>query len=267
MTQNRLPEVLKSYLTFCDIRQEFSESGKLELEVDFIFPTTLLPLALLVSQSGASPHATNRSVQGYINRIMGAHEAPVEGTYIPFVRLPETPESCETVLSRLEDLSRTTKLFSENRTAYRYLVAELVDNIYQHARARRAYVMAQFYPGKGLMEASFIDDGVTIRGSLEKGTGIRYEPGSGYTPILDALSGKSAKSTHERGYGLGSSVRIANALGGEVMVVSGDGAVVATAEGKVLPFSLGAGRTMDGTLVSIRLTEADRKINIYELIE
>ena len=75
------------------------------------------------------------------------------------------------------------------------------------------------------------------------------------TLCLDALAGKSAKSTHERGFGLGSSGRIANALGGEVMIVSGDGAVVATEDGQVQPFSLGPDRMMGG---DASLDKADR---------
>jgi hypothetical protein len=267
MGRTRLPSVLESYLTFCDVRQAYYGSGKLELGADFVFPTTLLPLGLLVAQTGATLHASSPAVQGYLDWILNVDEVPAEGTYIPIVHLPESPEACQGVLSRLEDLSGKTRLFSENRTAYRYLLSELIDNIYQHARASHAYVMAQFYPAKGLIEAGFMDDGVTIRGSLEEGTSARYSTESGPQPILDALGGRSAKSTEARGFGLGSSVRVANALGGEVMIVSGDGAVVATEDGNIQPFSLTKERKLGGTLVSIRLAEADRKISLYDLIE
>jgi hypothetical protein len=263
----RQSAVLQSYLTFCGIRGRFEETGRLEISAGFVFPTTLLPLAVLQAHCKKKVHASNPSVQGYVDWITDA-DAPLEGgTYVPVVRLPEDPEEYLGVLKHLEDLSQTTQVFSGNRNAYHYILAELVDNIYQHAHASRAYVMAQRYPKKKLIEASFMDDGMTIPKSLEAGSGAKYPAANAHQAILDALNGKSAKAGGERGYGLRTSVRIANALDGEVLIVSGRGAVVARKPGRVSAYSLPPQYALEGTLVSIRLPYSDKRINFYKFLE
>ena len=262
-----IPTTLRSYQLFCDIRSRFRRSGRLEIDADFVYPTTLLPLAVLISRTGAELQATNAAVRGYSRWILNADLPPSGGSYVPLVRLPRNPRNCQDILRRLQDLSLTTELFSLNRDAYQYLLSELVDNIYEHAQSHHAYVMAQSYPAKGLIETSFMDDGVTIVTSLADGTGRSYRPEKAYQAILDALSGRSAKAGGERGYGLSSSVRLVNALGGEALVVSGRGAVVSEPGGEVSPFSLPPRLGLDGTLVSLRIPESKRRVNLYSLVE
>jgi hypothetical protein len=264
---NASPPTFQSYLTYCRVRQRYKRSGKLELRADFVFPTTLLPLAVLVAHCKQPVHATSAAVQGYVDWILHADDPLAGDTYVPFVRLPKDPQLYLKVIKHLEDLSETTTLFAGNTDAYHYLLSELVDNIYEHARASRAYVMAQCYPRKRLIEASFMDDGMTISKSLETGTGTKYLPNEAHKAIIDALGGKSAKGGGERGFGLRSSVRIANALGGEVLIVSGRGAVVTGKPGHGLAYSLPQAFGLDGTLVSIRLPESDKRINLYKLVE
>ena len=232
-----------------------------------MFPTTLLPLAAFQANSHLELHATSAAVQGYVDWITTADRPPAGKTYVPVVRLPHEPRSSEEVLERLEDLSKTTPLFSRNKDAYHYLLAELVDNIYEHARASRAYVMAQYYPRKGLIEVSFMDDGMTIPRSLGHGLGATYPPNRAYQAILDALSGKSSKEGGLRGYGLSSSARLVNGLGGEALIVSARGAVVSTSAGRRLPYALREQNQLDGTLVSFRLPDSERTVNLYALVE
>ncbi len=259
--------MVKSYLEFCEVRQRFRRTGRLELGANFVFPTTLLPIAVIVATTGKRLRATNSAVQGYADWIVTSGHPPAGGTYVPFIRLPKRFEACKDLLERLEDLSEITRLFSGNRDAYHYLLSELIDNIYQHADASHAYVMAQFYRKLGLMEASFMDDGVTIPRSLELGTGTKYPPKRGYQAILDAARGKSAKPGGQRGFGLQSTVRIVNALGGEALVVSGRGAILSPSDGKVIAYSLAPRQELAGTLVSLRLPEGDKRVNLYDLVE
>ena len=263
----RRSAILQSYLTFCRIRQRYQSTGRLELDADFVFPTTLLPLAVLAAHCKQPVRAVNPSIQGYADWIMHADDPLVGSTYVPVVRLPQDPEAYLGVLEHLEDLSKTTELFSANKQAYHYLLSELVDNIYEHAQASHAYVMAQRYPKKGLIEASFMDDGMTIPKSLERGSGTSYPSGNAHEAILDALNGKSAKGGGERGFGLQSSVRIVTALAGEVLIVSGRGAVVAGRRRSMLVYSLSSQHELAGTLVGIRIPDSDKRINFYELIE
>lgn len=263
----QIPPVLRSYLEFCSVRRTFRRTGKLRLDSDFVFPTTLLPLAVIVATTGKELTASNSAVQGYANWIVAAGTPTAGANYVPLVRLPKKFDACGEILRRLEDLSQSTQLFSGNQNAYHYLLSELVDNIYQHASADHAYVMAQFYPKKGLMEASFIDDGVTISKSLERGTGAAYAHQRAYQAILDATSGASSKPGGMRGFGLSSTVRIVNALGGETLVVSGRGALLAAHNRRPTPYALTAAQGLDGTLVSLRLPESGKRVNFYELVE
>ena len=79
---------LACYLTFCRVRRRFENSGRLYLDEDFVFPTTLLPLAVLCAHTGASLTASNPAVQGYADWIMTTNTPPPGGTYVPIVRLP-----------------------------------------------------------------------------------------------------------------------------------------------------------------------------------
>lgn len=263
----RPPPVLRSYLAFCRVRSGYRDSGKLVLDADFVFPTTLLPLAVLVAGCGKPVRASNPAVQGYVDWILQADDPISGGTYVPFVRLPANPEGYAGVLRHLEDLTVTTQLFSGNRDAYHYLLSELVDNIYEHARASRAYVMAQRYPKKGLIETCFMDDGMTIPKSLEHGIGTGYASEKSHEAILDALNGRSAKGTDERGYGLRSCVNVVNALGGVVLIVSGRGAVVVGKQGRRSVYSLSPSNELQGTLVGIQLPNSTKRINLLEVVD
>ena len=185
----------------------------------------------------------------------------------PLSGCPETPRSIAQSSTTWKIFQRPRSSSPVTRTPIITCFLSYVDNIYEHAEASRAYVMAQCYPKKRLIEVSFMDDGMTIPRSLETGTGTKYPAEGGHTAILDALQGKSAKAGGERGFGLRSSVRIANALGGEVLIVSGRGAVVAGPRGHRSVYSLTPPYGLDGTLVSIRLPESSKKINLYELVE
>lgn len=259
--------MLESYLEFCEIRERSKSTGRIELEMDFVFPTTLLPLGVLIARTGQVLHASKPAVQGYVDFITAADSPVLGSTYLPLVRLPRDPRAYTSVIRRLEDLSRRTRLFSGNPNAYPYLLSELTDNIYEHASASRAYVMAQYYPKKGLIEASFMDDGVSIPKSLERGTGVRYPVDNQSEAILDALEGRSAKPGGQRGFGLRSSVRIVNALGGEALIVSGRGAVVSANAREVQSYNLAPQRELGGTLVSLRLPDTDRRVDFYSLVE
>lgn len=267
MAGDSLPGSLQSYLSFCSIRRSFRSTGQLTISSDFVFPTTLLPLAVLARKSNAEVHALNDQVQGYIDWVMDSDELAPGRSYVPVIRLPTEPAGHEKIVARLTNLSMSTRLFGSNPDAYHYILSELIDNIYEHAHARRAYVMAQCYPSRGLMEATFMDDGVTIPGSLKAGTGKAYPAGRAFVAIFDALRGKSAKPGGERGYGLRTSVRVVNELGGEALIVSGRGAAVARPDDPVSYFALRASDALDGTLVALRLSEGSKKINLYSFLE
>jgi hypothetical protein len=262
-----LPEVLQEYRVYTAARSRFRASGKLELDIDFVFPTTLLPIAVLMARDNVPLVATNPSVQGYVDWITTAGGPVPGGTFLPIVKLSRRPEAGQMDLGRLQDLSTTTQLFAGNRQAYLYVLSEMVDNIYQHARSTHAFAMAQYYPARGVMELSFMDDGITIPKSLELGTGRPYLVDRASDAIYDALNGLSSKPGGERGYGLPTSVRMVNELGGDALVVSGRGCLVARPRLAPLLYTLRAVEELEGTLVTLRLPDSSKTINFYDFVE
>jgi hypothetical protein len=262
-----LPEVLHEYRVYTAARNRFHASGNLKLDVDFVFPTTLLPIAVLMARENVPLVASNPSVQGYVDWITTAGSPVPGGTYLPIVKLSRVPEEGQMDLKRLQDLSATTKLFAGNRQAYLYVLSEMVDNIYQHAQSTNAFVMAQYYPAKAVIELSFMDDGITIPKSLELGTGRAYPTDRESEAIFDALNGVSSKLGGERGYGLPTSVRMVNELGGDALVVSGRGCIVVRPALPPQLYTLSSAEGLEGTLVTLRLADSSKTINFYDFVE
>lgn len=109
------------------------------------------------------------NVGGYLLAIIGKDVGYSFGrSYIPPVRLPQEQEKCDSVLERIYQLGSTSIFFRRNENAYKYVIGELVDNIYEHSEFKYAYVMAQKYGYRQFIELGFLDDGITIPGSFNK---------------------------------------------------------------------------------------------------
>ncbi len=146
-------------------------------------------------------------------------------------------------------------------TVFKYLVSELVDNIYEHSEFENALVMAQRYEKKGIVEICFFDDGVTIAGSFKK-QGMIFED---QQAIVEAVNGLSTKSK-ERGYGLSSNMTIfTQGMDGEILIVSGLGAIYAGKNRQKL-YKLQEIHQLMGTLISIRIPFPAPKVNIYDFL-
>ncbi len=156
--------MLKHYLRFCKYKQESAESGEVDLQdVEFIYPTTLLPLCAIVAKNEWEIIVDNKTkAGGYLLAILGKGiEGSAGKSYIAPLRLPIKQARCQPVLERIYELGSHSTLFSVNENAYKYVVGELVDNIYEHSEFKYAYVMAQKYGARGFIELGFFDDGIT----------------------------------------------------------------------------------------------------------
>ena len=187
-----------------------------------------------------------------------------EKIYMPLVTLPIEQENCEAVLQRIYELGDTSVIFSSNPDAFKYVIGELVDNIYEHSGFKHAFVMAQKYSNLGFIELGFLDDGVTIPGSFRK-YGWPYGRKEHYQAITDAIRGLSTKKEAGRGYGLDSSVKIFLELGGQVLVVSGYGAVYLDSQ-EMKCYRLTTKHRMAGTLISLRVRDIHKTVDIYKLL-
>ena len=268
MSHRQYPQLLRNYLVFCECRGRLLTSGRIDLgPVSFVYPTTLLPIAILMKKTNKPLYLDDKDVAGYIRTMLKQADMPPSGkSYVPLVRLPEDQRNCEGVLARVYSLKDSTKLFSLNKMAYMYLLSELVDNIYQHSEFGFAYVMAQMYKTKGFIELDFLDDGITIPGSFNKHTNENFGEDKHCEAIMKAMNGASTKKDTLRGFGLCSTMKILKALDGQALIVSGSGAVF-TDSARDIPYILHEKHKLDGTLISLRMRDADRSIDIYKYVE
>ncbi len=85
-------------------------------------------------------------------------------TYLPVVGLPRRERDSQSILDRIYELGGDIG----GKDAFRYLLGELTDNIYQHSMFENALIMAQQYQKMSELHLCIIDDGITIGGSLRQ---------------------------------------------------------------------------------------------------
>ena len=149
---------MDSYEKFCEYRNECLENGVLDLEdIMFFYPMTLLPLiTFIIKEKPDYVLPTNTSVRKYLQIILdGRRFSKSRGkTYLPLVALPKDKKTVIVILKRLYEMCvYYNECGGEN--AFKYLIGEIVDNIYEHSEFTNALVMAQRYPTKGFTDVCF----------------------------------------------------------------------------------------------------------------
>ena len=267
-----IPSMWPEYRKFVEIRRETRTTGILNMgNVDWIYPTTLLPLTGFLLASGgrrlryAPP--SDHNVADYIRLMISgpSRSKQTRKSYVPNHLLPKDQAGADAILNRIMKLQNDGRGIG-GRTAFAYLIGELTANIYEHSGFRNAMVMAQRYEKKGFVEVSFYDDGITIPGSLRK-AGFSYP--TDLDAIKDAVNGRSSKEAYERGYGLGTNVKMCtdiDGLGGKVLVVSGHGAFeYSLRRSEQCLYNLGeSSYILDGTLIGVRIPYPSEEVSIYD---
>ncbi len=255
---------MRQYLEFAEIRTQASINGCLDLSSKtFLYPTTLLPLLLSIRKSGqrqryAPPQSP--AVRSYIDIMNrdGRLETLNSQNSLPVVALPKSKLDCQKVLDRVYELGGDVG----GKDAFRLLVGELVDNIYQHSMCDNAMVMAQKYQGSDELHLCIIDDGITIAGSLRRASLALDD----YEAVVGALQGVSAKRNGDRGRGLGSSVRMmTEGYGGKMLVVSGGGGI-RIGGGPPVGYKLSENFKYEGTLISMAVPLVKTEVEWYAYV-
>lgn len=258
-------ELLSKYLEFCTIRSNFDRSRSIDLtKTEFLYPITLMPLCKLIRENtGKVISPMDHGVSNYIRTILeNTLDTTSQKSYVPAVLLPLNYKECEAILQRIYRLQDGDKGICGGENAFKYVIGELVDNIYQHSGFKTGLVMAQKYQDKGFVDLCFFDDGITIPMNFVE-HGYEFNPTDA---ILEAIKGRSTKSK-ERGFGLSSSVKIfVDGLNGQILIVSGGGAVYLEKKQKY-GYTLSAEQRLDGTLIGLRVPYPSPVIDIYKYIE
>jgi hypothetical protein len=183
-------------------------------------------------------------------------------SYVPLVQLPSDFKDVDPFLENVYEIQKDDFSAFGGEQAFKYVVSELVDNIYEHSKFKNAFVMAQRYPNLGYLELAFLDNGITIQGSY-KAYGMRFKP---WEAIIEALNGVSTKSK-ERGWGLASSTKLfKDGLGGRILIVSGGGGLYLE-RSKQLLYKLRRDMHLEGTLISLRVPYPCEVVDIYKYIQ
>jgi hypothetical protein len=256
--------MLDHYLDYANVQSNFTKTGVVDLShLRWIFPTTLLPSIGLLANNPSSKYRPPQDIKAasYIETMLekGRDYCPGPGSYVPITSLPEDERKLDPVLAQIYWLNNDGREYG-GITAFKYLVGELVTNIYEHSDFGHAFVMAQKYPAKGFVDISFFDDGITIPGSLTR-AGLIFENDVEF--IAEAVNGLSSKKLKERGYGLTTNVRICTeGLGARILIVSGNG-VLHFEEGEQKAYILRDEYKLSGTSITIRVPYPAKEVDIY----
>ncbi|MFH0835570.1 MAG: ATP-binding protein [Candidatus Micrarchaeota archaeon] len=256
-----LPDLLEEYSSFCRLRREAKKSGTLGLAgMKRLHPATTLLLGEFIrSNRDSLKYAPSKDAE--VAKCLSAMAGKaMDGCRL--VKLPEKQEEANKLAEKLPDLAGIEKACG-GRAAFRYLVYELVDNAYQHSGFSNAAFMVESRPEEKATELSVFDNGVSIPGSLKQ-SGFKFEDDEA---VFKAVNGVSTKKERERGFGLGSCLKIASkALKGKALVVSGCGAFYVD-EAVQQGYRLAGEDALHGTLVSLSLPFTSKEIDIYAYLE
>ena len=255
------PMLVDEYVRCGNYVGNYQKNGKIDLSsLGFVNLTTLVPLCSLITSNAKNYiPPNNNDVSMYVDTIIGGTGS---STYSPLVDLPKDKTKREEALQKVYRLQQNDPFFFGGEDAFKYVVHEMTDNIYEHSNFSRATIASQKYKSAGYVDLCIHDNGITIPASLGN-KGHKFEP---HKAIAEAINGLSAKDD-SRGFGLRTSVRLClEGLHGEILVVSGAGAVHFEGTTKTL-YNLTGSHVLKGTLVSLRVPLVTSKIDIYDYVE
>ena len=257
------PDLVSDYVSYLRYRRNFDQTNNLDLSnIEFIYPTTLLPLSeIILNYRERYTPPKLYPPRNYIATIINPISSNMSHSYAPIVNLPENCEEADATLQRIFAMQKQPHYFG-GESAFKYVVSELVDNIYQHSGFSRAVIMGQRYDSKGFIDLSFFDNGITIPQSFRNG-GLDYDASSA---IRQALNGKSTKDD-DRGFGLRTSLDLLTlGLNCKFFIASEKGAIYCEKDKHIQYRVLNADK-LSGTLISARIPINTPIVDIYDFVE
>jgi len=259
-----LDEFLPLYLAFKDI--PFGEKVNIDVSnLEWINPLTVLFLSSYIDFTG-SVYKAQGDVASYLKTIKfpGGISPSANNlnnkNYIPIYTFKKDFSPVNHFLNVIKNNIDSAK-YAEDPLFY--TVSELFDNVSQHSKSEKGFIVSQYYPQKEYLENCIIDTGIGLRQAyLENG----IECLSDEKAIELALSGKSTKNSDERGYGLRKTVEIiCDGLKGEVLLISGS-SLVFLKSGKREMVILD-GFSWKGLIVAFRIPKTTKKIDLVKYYE
>jgi hypothetical protein len=264
---------ISSYLEFLKFRKVAERDGKIDLkDRKWISSTGVVLLAYLKEEYGYDVVSSDTSnAMGYFDQMTNdptwwtkefKREIIHDSSYIPFSELPPENISFKILFERIGELMRFYAPIG-GETAFKYVLSELTDNIYEHSKFTKSFIMCQAYKTKQYVELSLIDNGISIPGNFETHSIAFHEDSNA---IEMAVNGESTKGDLERGTGLKSSLDIyCEGAKAEAMIVSRNG-IYYRKSNKPYLAQLDQDEGLLGTLISIRVPLRSSDIEIYKFL-
>ena len=269
MVAMSLPPLVNNYLEFCRYRKSYDKDGAVDLsKAEWLYSTTMLPLVDLIKSNGSELRhkpPENRDVRNYFELITGDPPYKKTNSFIPLIRANRLNDS---YMQQIYDLIATKELNDDIKikTEISYVISELVANIDEHSKCNDSIFMAQNYQKLKFMEAGFFDNGITIPGSFRDAELLK-ERTSDSNCIRQATEGISTKKDGGRGHGLYSTTRIIREMNGDILIVSGNGAMYINGTNKYVKrdilYDLDNDTGLKGTLISFRVYLPIKAFDIY----
>ncbi len=262
------PELLQSLLKFSSYTSKLPVSENLDLSNEpTIYPTTLLPLLNFIEENKNEVKCSNAKstiIQEAITKLQREEKIELanENCYAVKLKPNKDPTTGLNTLYKLQNAQ--CECGGEN--AFKLLIGELVDNIYQHSQFTNALIMGQKYQEKQFVEITFFDNGITIPGSYKK-QGLTLTDNEA---IYEATQGLSTKG-EDRGRGLPYTIGVVTrGLGGEILIASGKAAIYQSLNlqpiGRTLSFEFVKEPPFKGTLIGIRIPFSTKTIDYRKFV-
>ncbi|MHB1806889.1 MAG: hypothetical protein ACYCR2_07815 [Thermoplasmataceae archaeon] len=172
-------------------------------------------------------------------------------TYIPFSKIPLQVQKFADLGTKIYNLISDYKPVG-GTNAFKYLMSELIDNMYQHSEFNIAYTMCQVIRKKKYVEICFLDNGISIPGNFERHEIDFKDDPTAIKMAVDGISTKGDYESGERGFGLQSTLNMyCEGAQAEAMVVSRNGIYYKNSKEYEL-YNLNADQLFLGTIISIK---------------
>lgn len=256
---NPLIKNFNEYIQIMDNHDMYNESVINIDSCNFLTPTIIAPLISLMYNYNKKIKAHESPVvEDYFNKALGITKP--KDTTLPFRFLDEATDNSEELTKEILNIIKPAK---EETQALKYLFHEVISNVYDHSEFDNGFVIGQTYPNPNITDFSFMDNGISIPGSLKE-FNIHFK--NDCDAIIKAINGESTKTDPvgyvERGTGLNSVINIVTrGARGSVLIASGKGLIEIT-RNRIFPKEIPQDY-IKGTLVNLRLHN-NRKIDIYE---
>ncbi len=264
---------ISSYLEFLKFRKVADSDGMIDLkDRKWISSTGVVLLAYLKEEYGYNIVSSDtNNAMGYFDQMTNdpkwwtkelKREMIHDRSYIPFSELPSENTTFKILFEKVGELMRFYAPIG-GETPFKYVLSELTDNIYDHSKFTKSFIMCQVYKTKQYVEFSLIDNGISIPGNFEA-HGIAFNDDS--EAIEMAVNGESTKGDLERGTGLRSSLDIyCQGAKAEAMIVSRNGIYYRKSDKSYLA-NLDQDEGLIGTLISMRAPLRNYNIDIYKFL-